>query len=86
MIPFGYTLGWPSLSKAFADRFRQDRSPVPITTPDPCAVLQPEDIVSMIAVACLHGIQSVALKGIANHALAKVSYFLSSPISWQRRK
>ena len=84
-IPIDYTLDWPSFSKAFADVFRRDRSAVPIATPNPCAVLQPEDIVSTIAVVCLDGRQSAAMQSIANYATARDSYFLFSPkVQWLR--
>jgi len=78
-IPIDYTLDWPSFSKAFADVFRQDRSAVPIATPNPYAVIQPEDIVSTIAIVCLHGRQSAALRRIANHQMGfkiATSYWL----------
>jgi hypothetical protein len=54
---FSFELAWPSFIKAFADGFRQDGSASPITTPNPFAVVQSEDIVDAIAIvlsSCNH--------------------------------
>jgi hypothetical protein len=53
-LSFSFELAWPSFIKAFADGFRQDGSASPITTPNPFAVVQSEDIVDAIAIVYLH--------------------------------